>query len=105
MGQDKGWDVIVSGQDESTHWESRETLQDHNSDFVKPHEGPKLQPYIGEHDVMLIENFLWDLQRYIDASASLKVEKVFITNLYLTRHAKSWWHLYIKDSYWGPIEN
>lgn len=39
---------------------------------------------------MLIKNFLWVLQHYVNASTLLEVEKVFFTSLYLTRHVKTW---------------
>lgn len=47
------------------------------------------RPYIGERDIMVIENFLSDLRHHVDTNTTSKVDKVFLTSLYLTGHAKT----------------
>lgn len=54
---------------------------------------------------MVIENFMWDLQCYVDASTVLEIEKVFLANLYLVGHAKTWWHLCVEDTSCVPISS
>lgn len=58
----------------------------------------ELCPYVRECDAMLIENFLQDLQWYMNANMLLVTEKVFLVSLYLTDHTKTWWHLQMDDN-------
>ncbi|CAA6661111.1 unnamed protein product [Spirodela intermedia] len=39
---------------------------------------------------MLIENFIWDLQRYINSNTTSEEEKVFVRSLFLAGHAKTY---------------
>ncbi|CAA7397479.1 unnamed protein product [Spirodela intermedia] len=50
---------------------------------------PKPKTYSGERDAMLIENFIWDLQRYINSNTTSEEEKVFVRSLFLAGHAKT----------------
>lgn len=53
---------------------------------------------MGERDAMVIENFLWDLKRHVDASTISEGDKVFLASLYLTGLVKMWWCLRVEDT-------
>lgn len=54
---------------------------------------------------MVIENFLWDLQCYVDTNTRSKTDKVFLVSIYLSGYAKTWWRLRVEDTSRALIES
>ncbi|CAA6662797.1 unnamed protein product [Spirodela intermedia] len=52
---------------------------------------------------MLIENFIWDLQRYVNSNTTFEEEKVFVGSLFLVGHTKTWWRLRTEDFSRPPV--
>ncbi|CAA6654882.1 unnamed protein product [Spirodela intermedia] len=45
---------------------------------------------------MLIENFIWDLQRYFNANTTSEEEKTFVRSLFVAGHAKTFYREYVE---------
>ncbi|KAL0313602.1 UNVERIFIED_CONTAM: hypothetical protein Sradi_5759500 [Sesamum radiatum] len=53
---------------------------------------PDPKPFGGARSAKELENFLWDMEAYFQATRIPDDEKVSITSMYLTGDAKLWWH-------------
>ncbi|GAV66556.1 hypothetical protein CFOL_v3_10066, partial [Cephalotus follicularis] len=51
---------------------------------------PEPEPFSGQRDAKCLENFLWDMEQYLEATRVPDVEKVPITSMYLSGDAKLW---------------
>ncbi|GAV90452.1 hypothetical protein CFOL_v3_33861, partial [Cephalotus follicularis] len=59
---------------------------------------PKPKPFSGQRDAKCLENFLWDMEQYLEATRVPDVEKVPITSMYLSGDAKLWWRTRVLDN-------
>ncbi|GAV73722.1 hypothetical protein CFOL_v3_17205, partial [Cephalotus follicularis] len=58
---------------------------------------PEPEPFSGRRDAKELENFLWDMESYFQATRVPNEEKVSITSMYLSGDAKLLWRTKVQD--------
>ncbi|GAV85609.1 hypothetical protein CFOL_v3_29045, partial [Cephalotus follicularis] len=73
---------------------SSSRVEGHSSKFKVPE--PK--SFSGKRDGKCLENFLWDMEQYLEATRVPDIEKVPITSMYLSGDSKLWWRTRVLDN-------
>ncbi|KAL4192505.1 hypothetical protein AMTRI_Chr06g172330 [Amborella trichopoda] len=59
---------------------------------------PEPHVFDGQHNLKVVENFLWDMEQYFEAAHTHEKDRAAVCTMFLAGDAKLWWRMRVVDN-------